>query len=420
VRDAVVTIDASGLEHRVALSGFVGSGGCYQRRVTEDAQGRRVEERCLDPVGRATPDTNGCERRRLDRDARNHVVATKCLHDDGTPATYANEHYEARVTVDELGQETAYDYLDVDGHPKPTGCARMVRDFLPNGLIHAQRCTDGSGAFDTAMRFSYDENGCRSEVWNVDAQGQPIERNGSAGALWTLNEKCSAVVHRTVDARGNPTGMHPIQRYQLDAQGYATRMECFVRDGVATPCRGLPTYQYVASVQRFSYDEHRRVTLTECFDPLGHPAPCGDHRPAVEAYEYGADGQLRVERSLDARRQPALGHGVSYDEIARDFAGRVASRKSFGLLGEPVVSDLGCHEIRWVRDDHHRLVEVECFGINERPSASSMCIDEVCWPVGTARVQVVRISESKRENVFYDVDGKELRRDSCDKSRCYW
>jgi hypothetical protein len=268
--------------------------------------------------------------------------------------------------------------------------------------------------------MEYDANGCRSERWSIDASGHRVDQDGHAGLLTKSDARCTTIEERYVDALGRPTGQHPIRRYELDGRGRQIAQRCSLGDGRPAPCRGDDSYREVASTFLHERDERGRIRFTTCLNYDGRAAPCGHGYPVMESREYGDDGMLRVTHFLDRERQPALGHGVASEQVEWDFAGRIVSSRSLGLRGEAVVSTLGCHQVRWDHDEHHRLAQVGCFGVNGAPTASEMCLDDVCWPKGTTHVLVIRVGDSKRENVFVDASGKEIRRDSCDRSRCYW
>jgi hypothetical protein len=419
-RADVATVDKNGLERHTQQSGFVGIDGCHQRRVIADARGRRVETVCLDPRGAVTTDADGCERSRMKLDDRGNTVSVLCLHDDGSAMLRPAAPYEWRVTVDELGYVKSVDALDVDGSAKTFGCARATLTYDPVGKPATRWCTTASGSFEGAERTRYDEHGCAMSQAAIGVDGMPIERDGLAVTAWRRDAHCGVLEERTLDKAGHLTANTVVHRYELDRHGNPVVERCFNDARTPAPCRAFAAYSEAATVLRREYDERGRTTAVVCQDADARPAPCDHGYPSREEHEYGADGLDYVVRFVDAARRPALGHGVSWERLEHDFAGRTSSRRSFGMHDEAVVSELGCHEIRWDRDDRHRLAQVACFGVNGEPRATRMCLEDVCWPEGSTRVVVVRTGDWSAENVFFDGKGHEIQRVGCDRARCYW
>lgn len=122
---------------------------------------------------------------------------------------------------------------------------------------------------------------------------------------------------------------------------------------------------------------------------------------------------------FDIDGNPALALGASRVLIDYDEVGNVAAKRYFGVHNEPVLTTLGCHELRSKRDEHHQLSSIECRGTAEELVAGSVCLGEACFVKGAARVVVERVTYTELFNVHYDASGKELARVSCDTAPCF-
>lgn len=419
VQKATVTVASSGLFKRVATSGFTGNHGCFVEALEGDAMGRVVGRKCFDSSMRPTADEAGCHARRFTLNDRAHVVRTECLDADGRASTFAGENAVSETQVDDLGHDVRVDYRMADGRPKPSGCASLDRTFDDRGDVVAQTCRSAAGDVLWTNEIAYDAAGCRSEAWNVGPAGNRILLDGVAGIRLRNDEHCGTLEEWRLDVAGAPVGPRRHQRYVRDERGRTTREECFDADGEPRPCFEVSESAKFASVVENDYDDRDRLVRQRCLSPRGEPRSCGNRKSSVGVFEYDENGLLASERYEDDRGRAARSLGAAEIRTEHDFAGRELRRRFFDADGNPVASSMGCHEVAYARDDHHRVVEITCNGVGGALSSATACIDLVCWPNSAARVAIVRLPDGKRQNAFYDVHGTELEVRACDVNRCH-
>jgi serine/threonine protein kinase len=407
--------------------------GCAAKKLSWDAEGRVVEELCLDDAAQPIVDSSGCQKKRQARDAEGRVTSTKCLFADGSPATFADGGHEHRDAYDSAGNLVKRTLHDASGAPAASeeGCWGYGGKFDAAGnrvefvcMGQAGELVDTGGGV-AGRRYQFDANGCEVSDEFVGLTGASVPLPDGVARFATKRDAlCEALRVERYDAKGQRIGggSPAVIDRKLDAKLDVIEERCTGAKGEPVSCMfGEAGDQ--GSVVRYERDEHGRVVREKGFSLAGAASRRAREYPHELRYSYGSDGRRTVRAAFDEGGRAALLLGnVHRTTYAFDKNGGIVSERFFGADGAPVLSSVGCAEIRQGFDALHRLESIECRNASGAQSPASLCRNGVCWPTRSARVVIERPAAGTRGstfNVFYDAAGQVVQRLDCSKKRCH-
>jgi hypothetical protein len=418
VPEKVVVVDANGYESTTHRSGIQGSGECHHRRFIGTG-GVTSEILCYDAANQPLAGNAGCERFRVTRNASFHPIEGECLRADGSKGTFSDGHHRWRAVVDELGNNRSVEYLDVNGAPVASGCAKNLREFGVSGGQTKSRCQTSTGAFVWETRWTYDTHGCKSSISYVDADGHPFERVGVASIHMQNDAKCKELRRETRDSTGKLSGLISVRAYARDELGQSSMQRCWDKHGQGISCAATRADDRHGAEVRYTHDAQGRITQTRCYTIAGAPDTCSASGAFEERVEFGSDGRMRTLSFFDRAGRPASRSGHARETLEWDAFGSLVAVRNWGADGAPVSPPGGCHEMRTTFDAHHLRESVECRDVDGKPKLGSVChVDTAtCFAKGASKIQIVRVGD-KVFNVHLDPAGRELLRTDCEESHC--
>jgi serine/threonine protein kinase len=421
VEAASETRSADGTVRFTARSGAVGQGGCHHWKVRVDDRDLPVRAECFDGGGHLVPDEEGCEVRLSTFDEARRETSLKCVQPDESPATFASGEHVRRFAY-EAGRRVESASFGANDGPMVDvrGCAKKRARFTPQGDLAADVCLDLTGTVVREARRTADPGGCLTVEENFGPNGQPAAPEGVAARVFTRDDKCGEVRVEVHGVDGKPFGatQAPAVRERVfNAQGLAIEERC--RDAKLQPVSCYRGEGTLGALVKRTFDDRGREILYRGFSADGAPTGKDVEFPHETRSTYGDDGRLRSVAWFDAAGKPGtVFGGAARMDFVYDSIGAELAKSFFGPQGAPVMTSLGCQELRSNFDEHHRVAAYECRGPDGNLSPARVCMGGVCWPMGSARV-VVQRPGGEVFNVFQDVKGKELKRISCEKQACY-
>jgi serine/threonine protein kinase len=421
VETAVETRGANGTVTTRLRSGVIGSGGCHHHKLSFDERGRPVRSECFDGADRVVPNEEGCEVVLTTYDDAGHPLSSKCVHADRSVAKFASGEHERRMRY-ERGLEIERALFSSDGSPVADvqGCVKRSWRHNAKGEQQVEHCFDGSGKIARETRYTYDARPCIASEEHFASDGKPIAPNGVATTLYRRDDKCGVLRQETRAPDGKLVGaqQHPaISEYVLDARGLVIESRC--RDTSSSPVSCSAGTGTQGALVKTSYDERGREIRRRGFSMEGAATGLTVEEPHEVRISYGEDGRAREYAWFDAMGNPGTAFGgAARRRFSYDSLGAQLATSFFDANGAPMLTTLGCHELRMGYDEHHRLVSWESRGPDGKLRAANICAYGVCWPPGTARVGIERAGGTVT-NVFYDTSGTKLDTISCDKQPCY-
>jgi hypothetical protein len=414
---ATVVLADDGTLTRTARSGVVGDQGCHHQLVSFDAAGRVVQVSCLDEAGHPVGDEDGCEVTRRTLDDEGRIVLRACLDTKGAPAQFANGDHRRRSSFDAKGRLVLVEALDADGKPVIglDGCAKKRTTYDAHSSRIAIACLDAADALVRETRFSVDDNGCDLREEKLDSAGAPESLDGFAIRIWHRSSICDATSEEKRDGKGVLVGDVPTHLYAYDVHGWVEEENCNDVSGKPTSCQfGRDPAGAKVKNER---DDRGRVTKRRAFTSDGVPSKASASYPHEFRFTYGNDGRLAAVAYFDEAGKPGLGNGIHRILFEYDGIGAEISRKFFDRDGNPMSTAMGCHEFHTTYGDHHLFASRDCRDTFGALHAHAGCLDFICWS-GAAKIVVER-TPGETFDVFQDETGKELRRISCSREKCY-
>lgn len=231
---------------------------------------------------------------------------------------------------------------DVDHNAGYTASELSIRETV-DGSVTSTSYVNPVGLITDAIDMGYatvcrmqDENGRIVEERYLDANGDPVTRNGHyCGVSYKYNETSTVITY--LDAEENP-----IKR----SDGYATIVRTLVDgkpsddfyydlDGQQVPCLG----GYYGTHREFN-TEGQNTSLT-FFDKDGH-AVSSSSGYAIKTYQRDMDGTIVGEQYFDTEGNPARSLLGQYGELyQRNEQGYIGQITYLGADGKPTPTNAG-------------------------------------------------------------------------------
>jgi len=302
---------------RYAWEGFAGAlvpgrNGCREELTEYDELGRESRRSCLDASGEPMADDNGCAHWAREY-PRPGALTTHCLDVDGAP----DESAEGYATVDEVRNAKGH---SVSVRFRDTTAELTLNSAGYAGLDHE---VNASGLM---VREAY-----------VGTDGQPMRTVDGYGQIMEYDERGNRRSEVILGEDGRP---------DWNAKGW--------------------------SILRVTYDELDRQNSYRYYGPESEPVlgPEGYHGQILIFGEVH-DRPLSFSW-VGTREEPLLIEGAATETVVYDTFGNRVSQASFGLKGEPVLSErsghasdrIWCHELQIERDVWGNATRVECLDVD--------------------------------------------------------
>jgi hypothetical protein len=415
---------------RVQRSGAANENGCARIHETYDAHGLVESTSCRDVDGHIVTDADGCQVHRFEYDDRLRLHRERCFSEDGKPVAFRLGGQSVVVEYDARGFEEKITRANDDESEAvdDEGCAstRYTRDVGGNAAVVA--CLDAagrphgmSGTAAIETRKQYDPNGCLREEGTYDRGNAIVEILGVARRMHGRDPSCGelSLAQYDVDSKhAAPDLKVSGYEYVRNAEGLIVEERCHDANEAPVSCRDALGSD--GALVRRTYDERGRTTLQLGFTEGDARSKMSRTYPHEWRFAYRPDGISYEVSYFDEDGAPAFANGtVAKHAFVFDRLGSLEDVKSFDASGRLTPSGTGCAVLRRTYDASHRLATVECRGADEVLTASTIWVNSIRWPTGTARVLIERTNNVVTGNAFYGVNGELLKRVTCGSERCF-
>ncbi|MBK8257624.1 MAG: hypothetical protein IPK82_33760 [Polyangiaceae bacterium] len=421
------SVDRTSVVTRTWRSGEVIYDGCYWRRRAFDSFGRMETETCLDDKSSIITDTNGCAIVKYQYTVNNDVQVKMCLNSDLSPAIDANGVHRTTYDQDLYGYLTDESYYGLKNERVPRlsdGCVRIQYKRDEAGNAAETVCADEKGQSTfvrggayTTIAGKFDANGCLVEKKYVDFEGKTPKKGNFGSEVYTVDKTCGILSRQSKDPRGRGVQFSPSrpvsEEFTLGPDGAWTQRVC---KGASGPVACVDPRRVGArgSIVMVERDEQGRITRERCFQAADKPSPCEAGYPHERRLEYGPDGRVRVESSLDEKGHPSLGLGSAQVERKYTSVGKKQTENSLDKDGQPMVNKLGFASITFQYDAQQRLSLIQLQGIDGQPKAArNLAYGAITWPPGAAKMSIDRETDGRIANIYLGPDDKQVKRVEC-------
>lgn len=373
-----------------------------------DSDGRLVERQYLSLLKQPTPDANGAYGERYKYDAEGRVTEVIAIDRDGNAVSDATGAAIRRYKYDDEGNRVQVAFFTPDGDPAQEGhnihMARLEYDEKGNLVKETyyngnEDPVSGSTSGVFGYKYTYGDNGFRTSVTAIDADGEPMfATDGYVTTRYKDDGNGFNAVIELLDEDDEPViGM-------INSQPVSVVRATYTETGLPLTVKYFDDEEkpqensWGIAETRFTYDDEGNQLTAEYFDSEGQPRGEGAENSLVKS-EYDNLGRGVSLANFDANDKPVANQsGVSRIAITYSPYGSVQQLDYYGVDGKPVDNSSGVSRFVYTYDDQGRLATEAVFNAKGEPVLNGDYSRAVFgYDLKSARLVLTQ---------FYDTDGK--------------